>query len=117
MRKDRGADGRAEAFPAFIDTAKETKRAFEERDGAFNTSAKALCIPESRSVFTLNLLLAATAFLCNGNSLDFRLERLDVRYAARPGFSQKRLSLSPSGKVVYKLRRRYYTGQTEVVLE
>ena len=44
------------------------------------------------------------------------LERL-VRYAARPGFSQQRLSLSASGKVVYKLRRAYYTGQTEVVLE
>ena len=44
------------------------------------------------------------------------LERM-LRYAARPAFAQKRLRLLPSGKVCYRLRRPYYTGQTEVVLE
>ncbi|MSP26596.1 MAG: hypothetical protein EXR75_15895, partial [Myxococcales bacterium] len=44
------------------------------------------------------------------------LERL-LRYAARPAFSHKRLSRTPSGKVCYRLPKPYYTGQTEVVLE
>ncbi len=44
------------------------------------------------------------------------LERL-VRYGARPAFPHKRLSTTPSGKVCYRLRKAYYTGQTEVVLE
>ena len=44
------------------------------------------------------------------------LERM-LRYAARPAFAQKRLGLLPSDKVCYRLRRPYYTGQTEVVLE
>ena len=44
------------------------------------------------------------------------LERM-LCYAARPAFAQKRLSLLPSGKVCYRLRRPYYTGQTEVVAE
>jgi hypothetical protein len=39
-----------------------------------------------------------------------------LRYAQRPAFAQKRLSLLPSGQVRYRLRRPYYTGQTEVVL-
>ena len=44
------------------------------------------------------------------------LERL-LRYGSRPPFAQKRLSLTPSGKVRLKLRKPYYTGQTEIVLE
>ena len=44
------------------------------------------------------------------------LERL-LRYAARPAFSHRRLSRTPSGKVCYRLAKPYYTGQTEVVLE
>jgi hypothetical protein len=44
------------------------------------------------------------------------LERL-LRYAARPALAAKRLSRRPSGKVCYRLRRPYYTGQTEVVFE
>jgi len=44
-----------------------------------------------------------------------RLEHL-VRYGARPAFAQKRLSLLPSGKVCYRLRKPYVTGQTELVL-
>jgi hypothetical protein len=44
------------------------------------------------------------------------LERL-VRYAARPPLAQQRLSMTSSGKVCYRLRKPYYTGQTQVVLE
>jgi hypothetical protein len=39
------------------------------------------------------------------------LERL-VRYCARPAFAHKRLSWTESGKVSYRLRKPYYTGQT-----
>ena len=45
-----------------------------------------------------------------------KLERL-LRYGLRPPFAQKRLSLRPDGKVRLKLRKPYYTGQTEIVLE
>ena len=45
-----------------------------------------------------------------------KLERL-LRYGLRPPFAQKRLSLTPAGKVRLKLRKPYYTGQTEIVLE
>ncbi len=45
-----------------------------------------------------------------------KLERL-LRYGSRPPFAQKRLTLTPSGKVRLKLRKAYYTGQTELVLE
>jgi hypothetical protein len=45
-----------------------------------------------------------------------KLERL-LRYGLRPPFAQKRLSLTPNGKVRLKLRKPYYTGQTEIVLE
>jgi hypothetical protein len=44
------------------------------------------------------------------------LERL-LRYAGRPALSQRRLSRTPTGKLRYRLRKPYYTGQTEVVLE
>jgi hypothetical protein len=44
------------------------------------------------------------------------LERL-LRYGSRPPFAQKRLSVTPSGKVRLKLRKPYYTGQTELLLE
>ncbi len=43
--------------------------------------------------------------------------RPSAYYVARPAYAQKRLSLLPSGKVCYPLRRPYYTGQTEIVLE
>jgi len=45
-----------------------------------------------------------------------KLERL-LRYGSRPPFAQKRLSVTPSGKVRLKLRKPYYTGQTELMLE
>jgi hypothetical protein len=45
-----------------------------------------------------------------------KLERL-LRYGSRPPLPQKRLSVTPSGKVRLKLRKPYYTGQTELVLE
>jgi hypothetical protein len=45
-----------------------------------------------------------------------KLERL-LRYGLRPPFAQKRLSLTPDGKVRLKLRKPYYTGQSEIVLE
>lgn len=44
------------------------------------------------------------------------LERL-CRYGARPPFAHQRLRLTPSGKVAYRLRRPWFTGQTELVLE
>lgn len=44
------------------------------------------------------------------------LERL-ARYGARPPFAHRRLRLTASGKVVYRLRRPWMTGQTEIVLE
>lgn len=44
------------------------------------------------------------------------LERL-LRYGLRPPFAQSRLSVTPSGKVAYKLQRPWYTGQTEIVLD
>jgi hypothetical protein len=43
------------------------------------------------------------------------LERL-LRYGLRPAFAEKRLSRLPSGKVAYRLKRPFYTGQTHVVL-
>lgn len=44
------------------------------------------------------------------------LERL-LRYGARPALAHRRLSVTPSGQVCYRLRKPYYTGQTQVVLE
>ena len=44
------------------------------------------------------------------------LERL-LRYGSRPPFAQKRLSLTPSGKVRLELRKPLRTGQTQLVLE
>ena len=44
------------------------------------------------------------------------LERL-LRCACRPPLAQRRLSLDAAGRVRYRLRRPYYTGQTELVLE
>ena len=44
------------------------------------------------------------------------LERL-LRYGGRPPFAHTRLALTPEGKVSYRLRRPWYTGQTHVVLE
>lgn len=43
-----------------------------------------------------------------------KLERL-LRYGLRPPSSQKRLSLTKDGKVKLKLRKPYFTGQTEVI--
>ena len=40
-----------------------------------------------------------------------------LRYAARPPLSRDHLSITASGKVCYKLKKPYYTGQSEVVLE
>ena len=45
-----------------------------------------------------------------------KLERL-LKYGMRPPFSQKRLSLTPQGKVRLKLRKPYYTGATEVLFQ
>jgi hypothetical protein len=44
-----------------------------------------------------------------------KLERL-LRYGLRPPFAKKRLSLTPGGQVRLKLRKPYFTGQTEIVL-
>jgi hypothetical protein len=40
-----------------------------------------------------------------------------LRYASRPPLAQRRLSLDAAGRVRYRLRRPYYTGQTELVLQ
>jgi hypothetical protein len=45
-----------------------------------------------------------------------RLERL-CRYVARPPIATERLSLSPEGKVVYRLRRRWRDGTEAIVLD
>jgi hypothetical protein len=44
------------------------------------------------------------------------LERL-LRYMGRGPLSVQRLSRTETGKVRYRLRKPYFTGQTEVVLE
>lgn len=45
-----------------------------------------------------------------------KLERL-LRYGMRPAIATRRLSLSADGKVRLKLRKPYYTGQTDVLFE
>jgi ribosomal protein S27E len=45
-----------------------------------------------------------------------KLERL-CRYIARPALSEKRLSLTPQGKVCYQLKTPYRDGTTHVVFE
>ena len=45
-----------------------------------------------------------------------RLERL-ARYAARPAVSSERLSELPDGRLLYRLKRRWRNGTTEVVFE
>jgi hypothetical protein len=45
-----------------------------------------------------------------------KLERL-LRYGLRPPFAQKRLSLLPDGRVRLKLRKPFYTGQTDVLFD
>lgn len=65
------------------------------------------------------------AAMCDGYSLECRpnvgphdrrgLARL-LRYGTRPAFSQERLSLE-NGRVVYKLAKPFWTGQTHVILE
>ncbi len=44
------------------------------------------------------------------------LEKL-CRYAARPPVVHDRLSLTKTGKILYKLKRRYRDGSTHVVLD
>jgi len=65
------------------------------------------------------------AAMCDGYSLECRpnvaphdrrgLARL-LRYGTRPAFAQERLSLE-NGRVVYKLSKPFWTGQTHVILE
>ena len=45
-----------------------------------------------------------------------KLERL-CRYISRPAVSEKRLSLTPSGKVRYELKTPYRDGTTHVIFE
>jgi hypothetical protein len=45
-----------------------------------------------------------------------KLEKL-LRYGLRPPFAQKRLSLLPDGRVRLKLRKPFYTGQTDIIFE
>jgi hypothetical protein len=44
------------------------------------------------------------------------LQRM-LRYGLRPPFSQKRLSLTPDGKVRLQLRKPWHTGQRDIVFE
>jgi len=43
------------------------------------------------------------------------IERM-LRYGSRPAFAQSRLSLTESGKVCYRLKRPWHTGQTHITL-
>jgi hypothetical protein len=52
---------------------------------------------------------------CEGHRKDKR-ERI-FRYIARPPVAVPRLSLSPTGKVVYNLKKPYRDGTTQVVLD
>ncbi len=45
-----------------------------------------------------------------------KLERL-LRYGLRPPFAQKRLCLLPDGRVRLKLRKPFYTGQTDITFQ
>src|SRR3989442_3562642 len=45
-----------------------------------------------------------------------RLERL-LRYAARPALALERLSRLPDGRLVYRLKRMWSDGSTDVVYE
>jgi hypothetical protein len=45
-----------------------------------------------------------------------KLERL-ARYITRPGVSEKRLSLTPSGSIRYQLKKPYSDGSTHVFIE
>ena len=45
-----------------------------------------------------------------------KIERL-CRYIARPAVSEKRLSLTPTGKVRYELKTPYRNGTTHVIFE
>jgi hypothetical protein len=75
------------------------------------------------SALPLERPLCATS---NGYSLhaDFAVQADDrkklergLRYGLRHPFAQRRLSLRPDGKVVLKLRKPYFTGQTAIVFE
>jgi hypothetical protein len=80
-------------------------------------------LPPSSSMFPLARPLCATS---NGYSLHAdlavlpnerkKLERC-LRYGLRYPFAQRRLSLRPDGKVVLKLRKPYFTGQTTLTVE
>lgn len=63
----------------------------------------------SNDDFTLHADTAVAAHDRDG------LERL-CRYGARPPFAHRRLRLTPSGQVAYRLRYPWFTGQTELVL-
>src|SRR5207248_10932597 len=45
-----------------------------------------------------------------------RLERI-IRYVARPAASSERLSELPDGRLVYRLKRRWRSGTSEVVFD
>src|SRR5207247_339920 len=64
--------------------------------------------PSPDSASTLNVSIAA---------LDrTRLERL-ARYVSRPAVSTERLSQLPDGRLLYRLKRRWRNGTTEVVFQ
>ena len=66
-----------------------------------------------RCAFAAGFSLHADTYVPQGDRK--ALERL-LRYGARPAFSQTRLSMLANGNVCYRLRKPYFTGQTEVVL-
>jgi hypothetical protein len=86
------------------------RRDRDDPDGARRSTRRAALIHTDLGLFSIHADTDVAAHDRAG------LERL-VRYGARPAFAQKRLSLTPSGKVSYRLRKPCYTGQTEVVLE
>jgi hypothetical protein len=91
-------------------TAHHLDRADETDNGARSSAKLATAIDSDLGRFSIH----AGTHVANDDRAG--LERL-VRYAARPPLAQQRLSMTPKGLVCYRLRKPYYTGQTEVVLE
>ena len=90
--------------------AESPKRSRRERESDADDSATPGSLCALIEGFSLHAATSAEADDRRG------LERL-LRYGARPGFSQKRLSLRPDGKLVYRFRKPWHTGQTELVME
>jgi hypothetical protein len=79
-------------------------------DAGTRRKRRAALIQTELGVFSIHAATSAAAGDRDG------LERL-LRYGGRPPLSHKRLSITAAGKVCYRQRLPYHTGQTDVVLE